>query len=772
MQTRTAQVRPPYQEAGRLAALRDYGLLDGRSWPELDALLRLAAQVSGIPNVSLNIIDRTHQRQIATVGFAGRDTPRDDSMCAQHFLAGRPVVVADASMDPRFADSPWVGGELGHVRFYASIPLVTAGRVALGTLCLFDNRPDDLAPTQLAALTDLATVLLGLLEQHRAARLSADQAERAENRRVTAQRVARELETRQELFDAVLASVAVGIVACDQDGNLTVFNQAARDWHGAGILDGVGAGDWVDQYDLYEVDGVTPLAADKVPLLRALEDGHVENIEIVIAPRGGKATHALCFGRSLTASDGTTLGAVVAMADVTEERVQQAALSATKERLELSERRFRSMFEDSPVGIGLSDEHGHFVAANAALCQLLGRAESELRGSSTAPFTHPEDLDGHRRAQSMLAEGNGFVRIEKRYVRPSGEVRWAWLSVSSVEGPQGQDWTLAHIQDVTDRKQAELELRDSQETLSAIAKVARCAQFGTDPRPVVVRAVRELVGAGSVALVEPDGDELVVSACDGIDTMGVRTALGPGTLIGRVFATGEVAFLPDAQAFSAVSKALAELSGTRAVLCQPVTSDGRTVAILLIGWLEPAQSLDERIGSLVSTLAAETGAALTGAMLRQRLESLATTDPLTGLVNRRGWHERLQVLIGQVKRSGESLTLAVADLDHFKAYNDANGHEAGDELLRGFADLTTGTLREVDLVARWGGEEFAIALPGSKADEAVLALERLRAGVPGGQTCSFGLATWDGVESLTACLARADQALYRAKVAGRDRISR
>ena len=158
-------------------------------------------------------------------------------------------------------------------------------------------------------------------------------------------------------------------------------------------------------------------------------------------------------------------------------------------------------------------------------------------------------------------------------------------------------------------------------------------------------------------------------------------------------------------------------------------------------------------------------------MLRQQLQALATTDPLTGLVNRRGWYERLEVLTARVRRTGESLTLAVADLDHFKKYNDTNGHDAGDELLREFAERTTSSLREVDLVARWGGEEFAIALPGSNADEARIALDRLRRNVPGGQTCSFGLATWDGVEPLAGCLARADEALYRAKVAGRNRIS-
>jgi diguanylate cyclase (GGDEF)-like protein len=122
-------------------------------------------------------------------------------------------------------------------------------------------------------------------------------------------------------------------------------------------------------------------------------------------------------------------------------------------------------------------------------------------------------------------------------------------------------------------------------------------------------------------------------------------------------------------------------------------------------------------------------------------------------------------------RSGQPLTLALADLDHFKAFNDAHGHEAGDVLLKDFSRITSTLLRDVDVVARWGGEEFAIALPGSDETAAKVALDRLRQAVPDDQTCSFGIARWDGSESITACLARADAALYRAKAAGRDRVA-
>jgi diguanylate cyclase len=107
------------------------------------------------------------------------------------------------------------------------------------------------------------------------------------------------------------------------------------------------------------------------------------------------------------------------------------------------------------------------------------------------------------------------------------------------------------------------------------------------------------------------------------------------------------------------------------------------------------------------------------------------------------------------------------DLDHFKKFNDEYGHPAGDRLLKGAAAAWTGELRGVDLLARYGGEEFIALLPGSSGDEAVEVLGRLRAATPLGQSFSAGVAMWDGVETSDELIARADEALYQAKAAGR-----
>ncbi len=103
---------------------------------------------------------------------------------------------------------------------------------------------------------------------------------------------------------------------------------------------------------------------------------------------------------------------------------------------------FQLMFTASPVAIGLPDENAKMIAVNPAMCALLGRPEAELLGSSTVPFTHPDDLHSNRSAQALLeaaaANGDGVVRLDKRYVRPDGEVRWAWLTVTMTAGPRGE----------------------------------------------------------------------------------------------------------------------------------------------------------------------------------------------------------------------------------------------------------------------------------------------------------------------------------------------
>jgi diguanylate cyclase (GGDEF)-like protein/PAS domain S-box-containing protein len=152
------------------------------------------------------------------------------------------------------------------------------------------------------------------------------------------------------------------------------------------------------------------------------------------------------------------------------------------------------------------------------------------------------------------------------------------------------------------------------------------------------------------------------------------------------------------------------------------------------------------------------------------VEALARSDALTGLPNRRTLDEQLPREMARALRAESDLCLAIVDIDHFKAYNDNNGHLAGDEMLRRCAIAWDSELRGEDTIVRFGGEEFLVVLPDTRPDLAIEIVERLRAVTPGGQTCSAGLACWDLSETAEDLVDRADSALYRAKAAGRDQL--
>ena len=192
----------------------------------------------------------------------------------------------------------------------------------------------------------------------------------------------------------------------------------------------------------------------------------------------------------------------------------------------------------------------------------------------------------------------------------------------------------------------------------------------------------------------------------------------------------------------------------------------------------------EQFTRWIVTLSVVAGAAVALHALRRNIDGLlaqlrdtARTDSLTGLLNRRGFDERLGLELDRSRRTGEPLALVLGDLDHFKSLNDRFGHGAGDTALVCVGQTLTAGCRAIDTVARIGGEEFAVLIPGSDAGGARLAAERLRKSVSGivdgdGRplTISFGVVDLPGQgETVGELLYAADRALYRAKSLGRDR---
>jgi diguanylate cyclase (GGDEF)-like protein len=309
--------------------------------------------------------------------------------------------------------------------------------------------------------------------------------------------------------------------------------------------------------------------------------------------------------------------------------------------------------------------------------------------------------------------------------------------------------------------------------LQRVAAVSRQVATSADARTDVCRAACEISAAKFAILLEPDGpDRLISTAMVGLDARpfaSAPTRERSAPLI--AFASRQPLLITDAANSRVLNLRLwAEHGKPASMLFEPVLHGDLATGVLIVGWDEPVS--DSRAPAIVSLLASEAAIAIERADLVERLSELASTDPLTGTPNRRAWDTHLKRVLDENRSAASPLCVAMLDLDHFKAYNDAHGRQSGDRLLHEAAAAWRAVLRPRDLLARYGGEEFAALLPGCNEDHAALVLERLRDATPGRETCSVGVAEWDGEESPADLVGRADAALYAAKAAGRDRTVR
>lgn len=238
----------------------------------------------------------------------------------------------------------------------------------------------------------------------------------------------------------------------------------------------------------------------------------------------------------------------------------------------------------------------------------------------------------------------------------------------------------------------------------------------------------------------------------------------------EVWRTGTRIYIADLATDPRASARMVEHTGAGAALFQPVTRDERRTAVLVIGFHESRPRVPAPALYMVELLAAEIGAAIDRADLVALLATQASTDPLTGAANRRSWDVDMDRELARARRTGDPLTVALIDLDHFKAYNDTQGHVAGDVLLRDLVTAIRAELRTGDVIARWGGEEFTLLLPGCDLQQGQTIASRLLCVVPSGQTASIGLTQARAQDTPGDLIERADRALYAAKNGGRNQV--
>lgn len=334
---------------------------------------------------------------------------------------------------------------------------------------------------------------------------------------------------------------------------------------------------------------------------------------------------------------------------------------------------------------------------------------------------------------------------------------------------------VAVVHDVTEQVERERALAKHAADIATLGSARRAVLREEDARLAVCEAALSVSSAAFVSLFEDDGrGGLGCTASAGLDLRGMRMSLTGRSQVAASFNSARTNYVPDVSKDEGVDRDtiswLESKIGGRigAAVFTPVVATGRSIAVLITTFaLGHADAID--LVPMLEMLADEAGVAIEREDLLRRLHAQAITDPLTGLGNRRAWLDGLARETARSARTGEPLGVSMLDLDEFKAYNDANGHPAGDALLALVAAEWRVRLRGGDIICRVGGEEFGLLLPGCPASAMHDLVESLRDLVPGGQTVSAGSTLWEPGEESAITVARADALLYEAKSTGRNR---
>jgi diguanylate cyclase (GGDEF)-like protein/PAS domain S-box-containing protein len=521
-------------------------------------------------------------------------------------------------------------------------------------------------------------------------------------------------------------------------------------------------------------------------------------LALMAARRSVPLWHALS-GRAVTAPldpayEGLGLViSVVMFAAVAALRQLILGLRRTEQEVRASERRYRRLFEaHGGVNLLVDVETGRVIDANRAAEDFYGLSRDQLTGRTLMSLSAAPEPAARLLFDRVAASGGVFI---DRHRDAAGRLREVEVRAGKVDVGQDQTGTVhAVVADITERTATEQTLRtaneelrrwvidlerhrhDSEVHLELNALLQSCEAVG-EVSQLVQRLAPALFPDGSGALYLDEGQPgaLRCWARWGADAPPDREFSGEECW---AFHRGQLHITEDPSSGLLCPHLLDGYHGLS--LCLPVRAHGGTPGVIT---LRGSRRLRETSGQRQARLLADTvGLAVVNLRLRDTLRDQSTHDALTGLYNRRYLEETLARELARADRSADAVALLMIDLDHFKRVNDRFGHAAGDRVLQAVADLLRRHLRAGDVLCRYGGEEFAVVMPGAGPD---LALER--AGVlrraahavdlpgpgptRGGLSLSVGVAVFPDHARLAADLVRqADDALYEAKRGGRDRV--
>jgi diguanylate cyclase (GGDEF)-like protein/PAS domain S-box-containing protein len=458
---------------------------------------------------------------------------------------------------------------------------------------------------------------------------------------------------------------------------------------------------------------------------------------------------------------------------------------STKKRVQLED-----ILDSSPIGIGWSNLNGKIEYVNQQFTKLFGYLLEDIPNIDTWYLKAYPDVDYREKVvipwykSVIVAYENSTTppELECNITCKDGTERHIVVRISWVG-----DKRLVSFSDMTAHWRSEQRNRSHDAMLEMVAKGVPLSEILN--AIVQTIEIEEQTALCSVLLLDKEGRHLLTGAAPSLPPFyneainGVEIGMGVGSC-GTAAYLGKRVIVEDIMnhEYWKPYASLAQSAGLGSCWSEPiVSSEGSVLGTFAIYHSAPTklvQSDIERI-SYAANLAA---IAIENSKTRAELELRAYSDYLTGLPNRRYFIEEAETELSRFHRYGGEISLIMFDIDRFKQVNDDYGHSIGDRVLQKIADICRASLRDIDIIGRIGGEEFAILLPQTGAEEAKKAAERLRVAIAQEEmvlsetaksniTASFGVvALHDGNFSIDELLNQADNALYEAKESGRNRV--
>ncbi|OGO36818.1 MAG: hypothetical protein A2Z03_05350 [Chloroflexi bacterium RBG_16_56_8] len=444
--------------------------------------------------------------------------------------------------------------------------------------------------------------------------------------------------------------------------------------------------------------------------------------------------------------------------------------------------------EDAIMG---NDLKGMVTTWNAGAERLFGYTAAEAIGRPIKILIPPDQFDEADGILERIRRGEHVAPFETDWLRQDGKPIQVSVSISPIRDATNRIVGASKIaRDITELKKTETRLLQHNQELRALNAVTTAINEQPDLKPILIRALEEMVAlgggdAGEAHLCNSD-DDLILSAhyqlparfIEGSQQFHLHADQG---IPGRALATRAPVFVPDiADEPEYLRRALASQVGFHSLLCVPLIGPRDLLGTFTLYSYQPREFTQDA-QTLFTIVGRELAAAVERAHLYEQVQHLAMTDGLTGIYNRRHFFNLAERAVNVARRYKHPVSIIMIDLDHFKQINDLHGHVIGDQALRAIAEQSRRHIRNVDILGRYGGEEFTVLLPETNSAKARQVAERLRQSIANTQietpqgflrmTASIGIATTsDSKTDLLTLINHADQAMYGAKRAGGNSI--